>query len=221
MSTLLIHLAAPIQSWGIDSKFDTRRTAREPSKSGVVGLLSAAMGIKRNEDEKIATLASLRFGVRVDKEGTLMRDFHTARDTRKKQVVSYVTNRYYLMDAVFVVGLEGSDKKLLEQMEKALNAPAFPLYLGRRSCPPVGKLSLGIYDCPLEEALKAVPIQAEGQHDIRMVVDTDTDEIGSIVKDMPVSFNPENRQYTFRQIREEIINFNCRPTEHDPMEELG
>jgi len=39
MSTLLLRLAAPLQAWGINSKFDIRKTEREPSKSGVVGLL--------------------------------------------------------------------------------------------------------------------------------------------------------------------------------------
>ena len=45
MSTLLLRLAGPMQSWGTDSKFDVRRTGREPSKSGVIGLVAAALGI--------------------------------------------------------------------------------------------------------------------------------------------------------------------------------
>lgn len=44
MATLLLRLAAPLQSWGSDSKFETRKTGREPTKSGVVGLLAAALG---------------------------------------------------------------------------------------------------------------------------------------------------------------------------------
>ena len=34
MATLLLRLAAPLQAWGADSKFETRKTAREPTKSG-------------------------------------------------------------------------------------------------------------------------------------------------------------------------------------------
>ena len=45
MATLLLRLAAPLQSWGSDSKFETRKTDREPTKSGVVGLLAAALGL--------------------------------------------------------------------------------------------------------------------------------------------------------------------------------
>ena len=47
MSTLLLRLAGPLQAWGNDSKFETRRTGREPSKSGVIGLLAAALGKKK------------------------------------------------------------------------------------------------------------------------------------------------------------------------------
>ena len=117
MSTLLLRLAAPLQSWGIDSKFDIRRTGREPSKSGVIGLICAAFGIKRDDDEMVSQLATLRFGVRVDKEGHFMRDFHIA---RSKKGDSYVTNRYYLADAEFLVGFESADEELLKRIEYAL-----------------------------------------------------------------------------------------------------
>lgn len=58
MSTLLLRLAGPMQSWGTDSKFDVRRTQREPSKSGVIGLIAAALGIPRQDQEILHTLAS-------------------------------------------------------------------------------------------------------------------------------------------------------------------
>lgn len=49
MATLLLRLAAPLQSWGADSKFETRKTNREPTKSGVIGLLAAALGLRRDD----------------------------------------------------------------------------------------------------------------------------------------------------------------------------
>lgn len=130
MSTLLLRLAGPMQSWGTDSKFDERRTGREPSKSGVIGLVAAALGIARQDREALQTLNGLRFGVRVDREGVLLRDYHIARTAKD---VAYVTHRYYLSDAEFVAGLESDDRALLAQIAQALQAPAFPLYLGRRS----------------------------------------------------------------------------------------
>ena len=78
MATLLLRLAAPLQSWGADSKFEIRKTNREPTKSGVIGLLAAALGLRRDETEALQRLNRLRFGVRVDQEGSLLVDFHTA-----------------------------------------------------------------------------------------------------------------------------------------------
>lgn len=69
MATLLLRLAAPLQAWGADSKFETRKTGREPTKSGVIGLLAAALGLRRDESEALTRLTGLRFGVRVEREG--------------------------------------------------------------------------------------------------------------------------------------------------------
>ena len=132
MATLLLRLAAPLQAWGSDSKFETRKTDREPTKSGVVGLLAAALGLRRDDTEGLARLNGLRFAVRADQEGSLLVDFHTA----KSRDTSYVTYRHYLQDAVFLAGLESGDEALLRELEAALRHPVYPLYLGRRSCPP-------------------------------------------------------------------------------------
>lgn len=127
MATLLLRLAAPLQSWGSDSKFETRKTDREPTKSGVVGLLAAALGLRRDDTEGLARLNGLRFAVRADQEGSLLVDFHTA----KSRDTSYVTYRHYLQDAVFLAGLESGDEALLRELEAALRHPVYPLYLGR------------------------------------------------------------------------------------------
>jgi CRISPR system Cascade subunit CasD len=82
--TLLIHLAGPLQSWGVRSRFDDRDTMPRPTKSGVIGLLAAADGHYRDEPAlardciPLATLARLRFGVRADRPGVVIKDYHTA-----------------------------------------------------------------------------------------------------------------------------------------------
>ena len=79
MPTLLLRLAGPMQSWGTTSRFDQRDTGKEPSKSGVIGLIAAALGIDRelwNDDLK--ALAGLVMGVRHDRPGVLKRDYQTA-----------------------------------------------------------------------------------------------------------------------------------------------
>jgi CRISPR system Cascade subunit CasD len=67
MPTLLLRLAGPLQSWGSISKFDTRMTNSEPTKSGVIGMIASAMG--RSRSESVSDLISLRFGVRADQTG--------------------------------------------------------------------------------------------------------------------------------------------------------
>ena len=109
MATLLLRLAAPLQSWGADSKFETRKTNREPTKSGVIGLLAAALGLRRDDAAGLARLNGLHFAVRADREGSLLVDFHTANreEDRKKGKAPYVTYRHYLQDA----GLSGGAGK--------------------------------------------------------------------------------------------------------------
>lgn len=161
-STLRIWLAGPLQSWGTSSRFEVRATELAPSKSAVIGMLCAALGRPRREP--VDDLAALRFGVIVERPGTVLRDFHTVgAGTDPIAIASggtgrgVVTIRYYLQDAAFVAGFEGADRELLERLHNALERPVWVLALGRKSCPPAGPVVDGesIYDGPLEEALRA------------------------------------------------------------------
>jgi len=134
--TLLFRLEGPMQSWGHRSRFDYRDTALEPTRSGVIGLICAAMGIARGED--ISRFDMIRMGVRVDKEGRPERDYHTALEVIKANCVGTDTVqswRDYLADASFTVGLESEDKNLLEKIAEALRSPIWPLFLGRKAFP--------------------------------------------------------------------------------------
>lgn len=220
MSTLLLRFAGPLQAWGADSRFDVRRTNREPTKSGVIGLIASALGLRR--DAPLDELNRLYFGVRVDREGVLLRDLHTV---RKDKNTSYMTTRYYLCDAVFLIGLHSDDEALMQRLEHAVRNPAHPLFLGRRSCPPEGRVCLGLRQMPLEEALKSEPslippkpfTSGEPQR-ARIVLD---DPHGTArLNDLPVSFSPYNRQYAYRAAREMWNAFPANDA-HDPMLELG
>ena len=231
MSTLLLRLAAPIQAWGAESKFERRVTLREPTKSGVIGLLAAALG--RMRGECLNDLSALNFGVRIDQPGQLLRDFHTARPTGAKN--PYVTERYYLMDAVFVVGLEGEPGFLCD-LEKAIQSPFYPLYLGRRSCPPEGRITLGLRDEPLKQALAQESWQASNWYQKRelkrknpqhLTLVLDSPEAGVLRRrDMPISFSQRHRKYMYRYISDlpntvDIKDINpVVKTEHDPFEGL-
>lgn len=140
MHTLVIRLTGPMQAWGVQSRFTVRDTLMEPSKSGVVGLLCSALGRPRDAD--ISDLAALEMGVRVDVEGRLEYDFHTAgREgflrasgaVERKQVIP--SERYYLAGAWFTVGL-GGDHTLLSELEDRLQNPKWLPALGRKAFPP-------------------------------------------------------------------------------------
>ncbi len=175
MSTLLLRLAGPLQSWGYRSRFSDRDTGLEPTKSGVIGLLCCALGRNRSESPK--DLASLKMHVRVDRQGTLLTDFHTAggglfRGSRKyfaptssgtKGKNPVVTERHYLQDASFLVALEG-DEDLLTKIAKTLEDPFWPLSLGRRSCPPSEPVFVDKMDRDGESELREHPLRLHKRH---------------------------------------------------------
>lgn len=132
--TLLLRLEGPMQSWGYRSRFDYRDTALEPTRSGVIGLICAAMGIARGED--ISRFDEIRMGVRVDKQGRPERDYHTALNVIKADGTgtdNVQSHRDYLADSIFTVGLESDNLNLLSAIEAALNNPQWFLFLGRKS----------------------------------------------------------------------------------------
>lgn len=214
MPTLLLRLAAPLQSWGSSSKFEIRTTEKMPTKSGVVGMAAAALGLRRDAD--LSKLAALTFGVRADREGEDITDFHMAHAEKS----SYVTYRHYLSDAVFLAGLEG-EEGFLKELESALQNPRFPLFLGRRSCPPTLPIVIGIRDLPLETALrKEAPLGAGHEKLMRVQMETDQPDTG-IIQDVPISFDPGRRVYGYRRLREFFVACDQNETEHDAMSELG
>jgi CRISPR system Cascade subunit CasD len=77
MNTLFLRLEGPLQSWGLRARWGERDTALEPSKSGIIGLLGCALGLGRDNDRLHTLSDELRMGVRVDRPGALLRDYHT------------------------------------------------------------------------------------------------------------------------------------------------
>lgn len=238
MTVLVLRLAAPLQSWGDSSRFVHRNTRREPTKSGIIGLIAAAQG--RRRVDAIEDLTHLIYGVRTDQPGELLRDFHTAQSSDGSSTMP-LSFRYYLSDAVFVAGLE-ADTSLLEGIDDAVRNPVFPLYLGRRSCPPTGMLSLGLRQGSLIDVMRAEPWHASPGYQKRsrlshvrleFVRDAlDGNESGEISRDVPVSFDPERREYLWRTVVRDspidmvnpyVVLGSDEPSaiRHDPMSVLG
>ncbi len=230
-ASLVLRLAGPLQSWGGRSRFVRRETEQAPTKSGVIGLLAAARGLRRTDD--LTEFFGLRFGVRTDQPGRLVRDFHTARSLDGSRVMP-LSYRYYLADAVFVAVVSG-DRSLLEGIDDAIRRPHFPLYLGRRSCAPAGPISMGLRDAGLRDVLKEEPWQASSWHRRRVLAaevllpvirDADPGEAGvETMRDDPISFDPRRREYGWRQVVREQVSLPHPdpPTvrDHDPLAVLG
>lgn len=220
MLTLLLRLAGPMQSWGTTSRFDERDSQLEPSKSGVLGLICAALG--RDRAEAVDDLARLKMGVRVDREGLLMRDYQTAggdRDPNKKTMMlasgdvknrTVISPRYYLADAAFLVGLEGDDRDQLAQIHTSLRSPHWPLALGRKSFPPGEPVWLegAIREEELREALLTWPRIAKPRHEqrdepVRLVLEHEN--AGAVRLDQPVAPFAE-RRFGPRYIASEAVH---------------
>lgn len=187
-----------------------RDTGLEPSKSGVLGLLCAALGIDREDDEGLRPIASLRMGVRVDKEGLLQMDYHTAQNVlmaNGKTKDTELSNRYYLANAIFLVGLEGEDLALLERIQSALQKPIWALFLGRKAFVPSEPVHLldGIRAGEtLKDALQNYPCLREPDSEkLRLVIE---DNNGSIVRsDQPMSFGRATRKFAPRRVRVDFV----------------
>lgn len=232
MSILLLRLEGPLQSWGTASRFPNRDTGLEPSKSGVIGLLCAALG--RSRGQPVADLAGLRMGVRVDHEGVVRSDYHTAGGAHLRAEADYgvalfgghgrtvVSSRAYLADASFLVGLEAStpaQEALLRQVDRALAQPVWPLFLGRKAFIPAVPVRLpdepplgpGVRVEGLEVALERYPWPGRRGRErdvparLRLVLEVNGPASGESRMDVPVSFEPLDRRYQIRYVRTSFL----------------
>lgn len=209
MATLLLRLQGPMQSWGTTSRFDERDTQLEPSKSGVIGLVCAALG--RDRAEPVNDLAGLRMGVRVDREGVPMCDYQTATgvinaEGKAKLDRTVISPRYYLADAVFLVGLEGKDQTLLARIQLALQAPYWPLALGRKSFVPSMPVAIpgALLPQELSGALRSWPRLVPGeQQPLRLLLEHATE--GAVRLDQPVGTYGD-RRFGPRFVKQEMLH---------------
>lgn len=165
---LVIKLDGVMQGWGGHTYEDWRPTELFPTRSGLLGLLGACLGIDRQDIERLNALAeSIRFTVRVDyRADNASRpirfcDYHTIEHARKvdgsenkNPIQSY---RWYLFDALFTVVIEATTgaKITLDEIAESLKKPVYTPFLGRRSCP----LSRPLLEPKLSEPFEAANVQ--------------------------------------------------------------
>ncbi len=181
---LVFQLFGPLASWGEEAVGDVRPSAARPTRSALLGLIGAALGIERGDDAGQADIAaSMRFAVAVVANGVPLIDYHTIQTRQPRRGRSFasraeqlgalrhdlttlLSERHYRCDARYRVVAwqpEGSRRWGLEAVESALLAPRFPLYLGRKSCPPALPLApRRVVAETLLAALEAAPDPATG-----------------------------------------------------------
>jgi CRISPR system Cascade subunit CasD len=242
-NTLFLRLEGPLQSWGDQqSKFVIRRTAEAPTKSGVFGLLCAALGVSRAEapGKWLPGLAALRLGVRIDSPGVRWWDYHTVGAGMQMPTAdggskpgAMLTRREYLCDSSFLVALHG-EASLIGELENAVKTPAWTLYLGRKCCPPSRPLlehPTGEY-CDLLSALRSVPWRKRLEADpvpqeLECLLDWDPTKEqpeaprdALIWYDVPVTFEPPSHQPRFvirklLRMGEDGVKLAAQPAQHD------
>lgn len=223
MKTLTLRLTAPFQSYGNRADFGRRTTEVYPTKSAILGMVAAALGYKRN-DERIISLNTLEFAVRIEQVGQIMTDFQIVEYEKEKRKLTY---RDYLQEAVFMVALGGEDKKI-DEIVYALKHPKFQLFLGRKANPPAGPLVLRTF-CeknPLE-VLGCLEWQAASWYQRKYQKDSVTLEIVAdaelilnapqqIKRDLPKSLKVSNRLHGYRSVATKYVKLHLRK-EHDVM----
>jgi CRISPR system Cascade subunit CasD len=177
---LLFFLYAPLSSWGDIAVGERRPTFAHPTKTAVLGLVAAALGLRRVEEEKqLALFRAFGFAVRVDNQGTLLRDYHTSQVPHSNQGIhltrteelaaskinTVLSRRDYRCDALSTVCLwpvEENQPCGLAEVSQALIQPKLTLYLGRKSCPLAFPLKPTIVSCAtLREAMEQTPLPPE------------------------------------------------------------
>lgn len=238
MKTLLLKFSGPLQSWGIDSHFEQRNTSRYPSKSAILGFVAAALGYRRSETEKIQELNSLSFAVRVDQPGTLLKDFHIAKASKH----TYVTYRYYLQDAIFLVAISHNNNDWIDKIEFALKHPVFQLFMGRKSAPVDSRFLMESTEKDIQtifenynwqaceyykktryrDSAAVNTIELDAYFDAGLI-ETDVDTL--MPRDRVISFSKQKREHGFRPVIKKTIRLKSievnRVLEHNAFEVIG
>jgi CRISPR system Cascade subunit CasD len=214
-------LDGPFQSWGFASRFERRTTSLHPTKSGVIGLLCAAMGLAKGSPEESEVLpefsASLMTSIVIPRklrsgDGVLLllrlEDYQTVGDTRrasgKMNPDAVVTRREYLLDARFGVVLEGP-RDVLERAAKALNDPVWGVWLGRKNCIPAEPVNRGLFEAR-EQAVRELIGERSIEEFTYVAEVTDFSEGTDSLNDQPISYGDgtssgvDTRRFALRRI---------------------
>lgn len=218
MELLILRLDAPLMKWGLRSLWNDRDTHIVPTKSGIVGLISCAMGYIRG-DFRIEELSrKLKIGVRADRKGLGLTDLQIVSSNSNPNIAhlnnssyklrtgegSLLTYRHYIQDACFTVVLS-SDRDTLQLAADALCDPVFPIYLGTKSCVPSRPVfeALTADFASIDEALKSYPLcdkrNSDKKRDTEKCYCETEAEFGLHIRQDDIKLN-DMREYGFRRV---------------------
>lgn len=170
MQYMVFQLLAPLASWGEVAVGEYRGSHDYPGESALLGLLGAALGVRRDDEAaQVALREAYGFAVGVLSTGSLLRDYHTAQvpgrtalkgrphATRRDELAmprcdinTILSTRDYRQNAACLVAVQcnagHTAPHTLDALAEALRTPRFVLYLGRKSCPPAAPLAPRVLD---------------------------------------------------------------------------
>ncbi len=202
----VMYLKGPLQSWGIGSKFDKRTTNPFPTKSGIVGMVCAALGIDRADEKSISRVSKNKMTVVCFGDDNLEKrliDYQTVSgvprvDGSKSGPVQLY--KEYLIDTSFGIIIEGSEDGLKDYYSALIN-PKWPMSLGRKCCIPSSIIPQGIFK-DIKEAEDKLE-KLSGRKIVKRILETSSfDKATSILNDVPINF--KERKYSSRGIIEKI-----------------
>ena len=161
MDGFLLHLQGPMMSFADKGFGQLREEGEFPSRSAVIGIVAAALGLERGSERLLELHRSLRVHVASLSRGSLLVDYHTVLASGYGEYDPAgirreggggnptLTWRSYHTDAHFMAYLQSDNTELMRECREALAAPVFTAFIGRRSCPP---------------ATPILPVEITGRH---------------------------------------------------------
>lgn len=215
---LVLRLESPMVAFG-DTMIDSLGRIREtPSLSAISGLLGNALGVRREEYDRLARLQDrIVFACRLDHVAARFSDFQTAQlngndrgwttSGRIQERAGgsttfdspHIRERDYDSDISIVLVVRVKDSTevpTLDDISHAVQWPARPLFLGRKCCLPSAPLFQGFVEAESAlDALKRVPLRQRGpQHPWRA---DDAAQTGVVVTLPPEERCPDGFETVF------------------------
>lgn len=166
-------LVGPIQSWGSQTDFDIRHTDTIPTRSALIGIICAALGITREDTQGLANIATQTEFEYVeyleDQNNPHLRDFQTVSKIRPTRSYKYLkdedlrkalTIRYYVTNKTHAVIVK-TNPTIAPIIAAALKNPKWGGTLGRKNCVPSWKINDGKFFSTIDEAENEIKTQLQ------------------------------------------------------------